>query len=229
MRRKLLLPLGALAALALVLAGLAVAAGPRGGMGAGMGAGMRGAGVAASTDQSFITMMIPHHESAVAMAKLALTKAEHAEVKTLAQEIIKTQSAEITQMEPWYRAWYGTDVPEAGMRGMGVNTTALAAAKPFDKAWLAQMTRHHQMGVGMVSMALRTGFDHDELGTLAGTMAKTQAVEIAQMQAWHRAWYGATLPSAGRGPLGGGMMGGGGMTRGAGYGARGDCPYATAA
>jgi uncharacterized protein (DUF305 family) len=39
-------------------------------------------------DQRFITAMIGHHEGAIAMAKEAQTKAEHAEIKQLAGEII---------------------------------------------------------------------------------------------------------------------------------------------
>ena len=35
-------------------------------------------------DQHFIEMMIPHHQDAVEMANLALTRAKHAEVKKLA-------------------------------------------------------------------------------------------------------------------------------------------------
>lgn len=56
-------------------------------------------------DLHFLDMMTPHHEGAVAMAKDALQKAEHAEIKTLAQNIIKAQEAEIKQMSDWKTAW----------------------------------------------------------------------------------------------------------------------------
>ena len=42
-------------------------------------------------DLMFIDMMIPHHESAIAMARVALARAEHEEIRTLAQEIIAGQ------------------------------------------------------------------------------------------------------------------------------------------
>jgi len=50
-------------------------------------------------DRMFLQMMIPHHEAAIAMAQQALTQAEHPEIKTLAQNIITTQRAEITEMQ----------------------------------------------------------------------------------------------------------------------------------
>lgn len=56
-------------------------------------------------DLMFIDMMIPHHQGAVTMAREALTKAEHPEIKRLAQQIIDAQEREITQMNKWKQAW----------------------------------------------------------------------------------------------------------------------------
>ena len=56
-------------------------------------------------DLEFINQMTPHHNGAVVMAREALTKAEHAEIKTLANQIIKAQEAEIKQMQDWKTKW----------------------------------------------------------------------------------------------------------------------------
>jgi uncharacterized protein (DUF305 family) len=56
-------------------------------------------------DVHFIDMMTPHHEGAVKMAQEALNKAEHAEIKSLAEQIIKEQQAEIKQMQNWKNEW----------------------------------------------------------------------------------------------------------------------------
>ncbi|MEO7539200.1 MAG: DUF305 domain-containing protein [Pyrinomonadaceae bacterium] len=56
-------------------------------------------------DVDFLDMMTPHHEGAITMAKDALTKAEHAEVKTLSNQIIKAQESEIKQMSDWKAKW----------------------------------------------------------------------------------------------------------------------------
>jgi len=55
-------------------------------------------GANADFDRMFLQMMIPHHESAIAMAQQALAQAEHPEIKTLAQNIVTTQHAEIAEM-----------------------------------------------------------------------------------------------------------------------------------
>lgn len=52
-------------------------------------------------DSMFIDMMTPHHQGAIQMAQEALTKAEHPEVKALAQQIIDKQTKEIEQMKQW--------------------------------------------------------------------------------------------------------------------------------
>jgi uncharacterized protein (DUF305 family) len=60
----------------------------------------------AEFDLRFINAMIPHHESAVIMAKDALAKSTRPEIKKLAQDIISSQQAEIKQMQEWKQAWY---------------------------------------------------------------------------------------------------------------------------
>lgn len=56
-------------------------------------------------DLYFLDMMTPHHAGAVAMAKDAQGKAEHAEIKTLAAGVIKAQEAEIKMMNDWKAKW----------------------------------------------------------------------------------------------------------------------------
>jgi uncharacterized protein (DUF305 family)/uncharacterized cupredoxin-like copper-binding protein len=64
------------------------------------------AGMMGQFDQMFIDMMIPHHASAVAMAQVATSRAEHPEIRSLAEDIIASQSAEIEQMRSWRDQWY---------------------------------------------------------------------------------------------------------------------------
>lgn len=60
-------------------------------------------------DKAFLSEMIMHHEGAVAMAEAALKDAKHAEIKTMAEAIISTQTAEIAQMKAWQKEWYGME------------------------------------------------------------------------------------------------------------------------
>jgi uncharacterized protein (DUF305 family) len=52
-------------------------------------------------DRDFIRMMIPHHQGAVAMAKVVLEYGKDADVKRLAEGIIKAQEEEIAWMQDW--------------------------------------------------------------------------------------------------------------------------------
>ena len=49
-------------------------------------------------DADFLLMMIPHHQSAIDMARIELEQGEDEETKAMAQEIIDAQEAEIEEM-----------------------------------------------------------------------------------------------------------------------------------
>ncbi len=154
---------------------------------------------ARGVDAMFIINMIPHHEDAIAMAELALTRAEHPELKQLAENVIETQSAEIDLMRGWYRDWYGEDVPDAGSGfmgrgmmgggGMRFGTQDLENAADFDKAFIEEMVPHHAMGVMMARMAASSA-STTEIRDLAADIIRTQTDEIDQMETWYREWYG---------------------------------------
>ena len=55
---------------------------------------------ATDVNSAFATMMVDHHEGAIAMAELALDRADHPEIRTLAQAIIDAQQTEIEAMTP---------------------------------------------------------------------------------------------------------------------------------
>ncbi len=56
-------------------------------------------------DLMFLDMMSAHHKGATVMGREALTKAERPEIKTLANQIIKAQEAEIKMMADWKAKW----------------------------------------------------------------------------------------------------------------------------
>ena len=154
----------------------------------------------AEVDKSFIEMMIPHHQSANEMAQMALSRAKSPEVKKLAQKIIQEQTREISEMQTYFKQWYGTELP---MKGMQMNMSrmgqpmvmsmqqqqmmsqemmqALSNAPNFDQEFLRQMTRHHQMATMMAGMVVDSA-RHPEIRTLAQNIIRSQNEEIAQMK-----------------------------------------------
>jgi uncharacterized protein (DUF305 family) len=49
--------------------------------------------------------MIPYHQMDVHMAQMLLKYSTHPEIQNLAQLMIKSQTAEITQMQQWEKDW----------------------------------------------------------------------------------------------------------------------------
>jgi uncharacterized protein (DUF305 family) len=159
-------------------------------------------------DRHFIVMMIPHHEGAIAMADLALSRTKRPEIKTLAESIKKTQTQEIQQMRSLYQKWYGTEVPnEVPGMGMGMgmgmhrrwsdegqkpwmatDLATLEAASDFDREFLVQMIPHHQMAIMMSTMVVNSA-RNQEIRDLAQSMIDGQSAEIQQMQEWYQVWY----------------------------------------
>jgi uncharacterized protein (DUF305 family) len=151
-------------------------------------------------DQRFIDMMVPHHQGAEAMARLALTRATHPQIKRLARSIIVAQTKEIAQMRAWRRAWYGSGTkPDMahmpGLPGLTMHMDMMGAidrlktATPFDKAFINAMIPHHQMAIAAARLELARG-THAQLKALALSIIEDQAREIGLMEAYRDLWYG---------------------------------------
>ena len=61
---------------------------------------------AADFDKEFLRQMSGHHQMATQMSQMVLQTTKSPEIRTLAESIVKAQTAEIGQMQKWYQTWY---------------------------------------------------------------------------------------------------------------------------
>ena len=147
-------------------------------------------------DVTYIDMMIPHHQLAVDMAKIAQEKATHGELKGLAGAIIRAQEDEIKRMGTWRTELADSATPDASksggmggmvMPGMDVDLDKLKASANFDRDFIAAMIPHHQSAIDMSKAAL-PNLKHSALRDMAKDVITTQQVEIDRMNGWLKDW-----------------------------------------
>jgi uncharacterized protein (DUF305 family) len=147
-------------------------------------------------DLQFLDTMIAHHQGAVDMAKMVAAKAEHAELKTLAVNVITSQEKEIGEMKAWREKWFAGEAAAMNMEMAGMNDsmkdmdmTKLGSltGNAFDLEFIKQMIPHHEGAVVMAKEALQKS-QRAEIKTMANAIIRDQEAEIKQMKDWHTAW-----------------------------------------
>lgn len=159
---------------------------------AGMMKNMERVGESGSASIDFLNGMIPHHESAIAMAELYLRSGgANQALADIAEDIISAQTGEIEQMNAIARRIKESgDKDEAkeqaylkAYRAMLSNHHAGhgSAEKSIDDAFAEGMIMHHQMAVDMAKDIL-SYTDDAETRALAKSIIAAQEREIRKMR-----------------------------------------------
>ena len=134
----------------------------------------------------FAQMMIPHHEQAIFMAKIALKKSHNQGILKLARQINSLQSSEKSQLTYWLKATDSSMTMDHDMRMSGMlTTTELASLKrltgnAFDRTFLQLMIKHHQGAIE--ALGLITDSSNTEAMALAPAIKSAQSKEISTMK-----------------------------------------------
>lgn len=163
-------------------------------------------------DLRYIDMMMHHHQMGIDMAKLAQTKAAHAELKAFATKTIEEQQKDNDQLKKWRDEWYAgkpmtapmnmqdmakMDKTKPGqghkhdmqMQQMDMSKLESATGNAFDVLFLDMFIPHHQMAVDMSQKATKQA-QHAQLKTFARATIAKQQKEKQQMTKWRAAWGG---------------------------------------
>jgi len=146
------------------------------------------------SDKAFIDAMVPHHQGAIEMARVALKNAEHEEIKELSHNIISSQQAEIEELKSIKKEEFGTSQVPMEMspkqkRSMGMmDPQELADKEPFDKAFIDAMIPHHQSAIHMAQLAHEKSHN-PHIKELAEHIISAQEAEIEHMTHWRQQWY----------------------------------------
>lgn len=158
------------------------------------------AGAHNAQDVAFAQGMIPHHQQALEMARLAADRASSPQVVDLASRIEKAQDPEIRTMSGWLKAW-GEDVPASGgttessmpgmdhsahsgmpgmMDGEDMEKLEKASGKAFDTMFLTMMIEHHEGAVEMATTQKSKG-EYGPATAMADDIVTAQTAEITEM------------------------------------------------
>jgi uncharacterized protein (DUF305 family) len=155
-------------------------------------------------DAQFVEMMKAHHEDGIELSKLEESKGTREEVKALAAKIREGQEAELQQLQSAHSGHAATAESPAGAKPQGTaghdahgaamqkhhemmermaaeskQKVESASGPDVDAAFLAEMSKHHQMALEMIA---KTTFNDANLRKLAQKMAADQRKELGELK-----------------------------------------------
>lgn len=150
-------------------------------------------------DLQFIDQMIMHHEGAIMSSGHMISDSKRPELRKLSENIQKSQSEQVEQMQAWRKQWYPDAERTFGMmdptrmhemkgdgmmeRMMGGSMREMMGDDTTDEMFLEMMIPHHQLAVDMSEKAL-TEAEHPELKALAQKIRDEQSAEIELMKGY---------------------------------------------
>lgn len=156
---------------------------------------------AARFDVRYLQQTIDHHQMAIDMAELAVDRAVNDDLRSLAQNIVETQTAERETMQTWLKDWYGFNFePEMnpGEDRMLKEMSIMKGAE-FEIDFMRQMTMHHMAGIND-AVPCTASAGRVELKELCNDIASTQMREAEQMRQWLRDRYQTSVDMIGVSP-----------------------------
>ncbi len=175
------------------------------------------AGEGVEFDQLYIAMMVPHHQSIIAMAQVAQGRLSDERLRTMAETIITDQEREVAELRGYRDMIYGSprtmsmdammNMMIERMPGMGdmdemamlmdaeALVAAFCAAEDPDLAFIDLTIPHHQMAID-ASMVAYLQAVHPEIKEIAKGVIEAQEREIEELTAIRAELTGESTPAS---------------------------------
>lgn len=135
-------------------------------------------------DQRYLNGVISHHLTAIDLSKQALEKSHREEVRSLAEEIIKSDEANIRELMVYKQKWYKDDrsINSFSKINLGDNDGR------FDLRFLNALIAHHQEAIE-TAREISGKSTRDEILNLAGSISLNLNKNKLVLEQWRSNWY----------------------------------------
>lgn len=144
-------------------------------------------------DLDFGNMMIIHHQAAIDMSEVEIAKGTDRQMKTMAQNIVTAQKAEIEQLNQFVKNYKTQETKKMSgemnnelsekMKAMMDKMKSMQMTGNTDKDFAMMMKFHHESAVKMAEDELLHGKQY-EIKKMAQKMITDQNKEITDFQVW---------------------------------------------
>lgn len=146
-------------------------------------------GRAGRSEVRYLEGMIDHHQMALDMAQDCLTKATTESVKTLCQNILDAQSAEIETMQGWLSTWYGIDYAPMPMSDFMDMMDMMDMMQGLSIEDMTQMMEGMDLSGNMMGMMMQMmGMMQDDASGMDGMNGMGQMGDMPLMMGMMSGW-----------------------------------------
>ncbi len=142
----------------------------------------------ATLDETWTRKMIPHHQGAVDMSRVALGSTQDADIRRMAQKTVDMQTMDIADLQRWLEQ----HAPPTGAGPAGdpfraaedrMNQAMMAASGEGEVLWARKMIPHHQ-GAADLSRIVLEQSDDPAIREKARKIIDESMKDIRELEAW---------------------------------------------
>jgi uncharacterized protein (DUF305 family) len=139
-------------------------------------------------DHDFAMMMRAHHQGAIEMSNIELSKGANAEMKQVAQKIIDDSQKDIRDLDSFLNAHQPDSKSDFAKRAMdqmmsGSSQMNMEHSGDIDQQFATMMAMHHQHGIDMSKDYLKSGKEAD-VKKVANRVIKANSEDLTKLNKW---------------------------------------------